>query len=758
MPGTPQSSSALPNGRSSRLGWLALLPFSIFVASFMLVRAPLPIDVVQPWAPSIGVELAFRIDGLALLLLILISGVGSAVFLYAAGYMRDDPNRRRLFGLLVVFMLAMVGCVTASNLLLLFVFWELTSITSFLLVGYKHEYEASRKSAQQALVVTGSGGLVLLVGIILLGQAAGTYAIPELIATAPRWRDQPEVTAGVVCVLLGAFTKSAQFPFHFWLPNAMAAPTPVSAYLHSATMVKLGVYLLARLHPAFSEMGVWQSALVGAGAFTAFWAMVLTIRERDLKRILAWSTVAALGTLVMLIGLPGEGAATAVAAFLLAHALYKAPLFFVAGNIDAATGTRNIDELPALAPRMPITAVAALLAAISMAGLPLSFGFVAKDIIKLAKADADVYTWVAWSGVFVGAASVAAAGVAAIRVFWRRNARAIEPSVREVSWTMLAPPIMVGAVGIVLGLMPWLAEPLIAAAAVAMHPESVLSAIEVTPEDPGWGAVALTIGLGVVIFAFWDRLHAAQTHVLRPHMLSPIVLYEAFLRVIPRLAGASTRWIQHGRLVGYVELTLAGILIPLAAATWVYADPVWPAFTTPSIPVVAASIALVLAAGAVCMVRDSFVLLLSSGIAGLASAVLFIFLGAPDVAFTQLAVEVAFVVVIAAALLRVRRIDREEDETSLRRAVAPRVILSLAAGGLVAVLTALAVAQSSDPALTRYFAETSVPQAHGRNVVNVILVDFRAVDTLGEISVVLVTFLAVLPLFSLLSRRQRRSP
>jgi multicomponent Na+:H+ antiporter subunit A len=757
MPGTSQPSLNHPARRTSRLGWLALLPFGILVACLSLVRAPLPIDLVEPWVPSLGVELAFRIDGLSLLMLVLITGVGAAVFLYAAGYMAEDPKRRRLFGLLVFFMLAMIGCVTASNLLLLFVFWELTSITSFLLVGYKHEYEASRKSAQQALLVTGTGGLILLVGIILLGQAAGTYAIPEFVATAPRWRDHPQVTAGLLCVLLGAFTKSAQFPFHFWLPNAMAAPTPVSAYLHSATMVKLGVYLLARLHPAFSPMTLWQLSLVSAGAFTSVWAMVHTVRERDLKRILAWSTVAALGTLVMVIGLPGEGAATAAAAFLLAHALYKAPLFFVAGNIDIATGTRDIDELPALAPRMPVTAAAALMAATSMAGLPLSFGFVAKDIIKLAKAEADVYTWVAWSGVFVGAVSVAAAGVAAIRVFWHGNRNVLAPSVREVPWTMLAPALTIGALGIVLGLAPWLAQPLIAASAVAMHPESVLSMIDVTPDSQGWGAVALTGALGATIFRFWDRLHVAQARVLRRHLLSSVVLYETFVSWIPKVAGASTRWLQHGRVVGYVELTLAGILVPLAVATWVYAEPVWPAFATPSVPVVGATIALMVAAAAVCVVHDSFVLLLSSGLAGLASAVLFVFAGAPDVAFTQFAVEVAFVVVIASALLRVRRIDRNEDETLLRCARAPRAILALGAGALVAALTALAVAGSSDPALTRYFSELSVPQAHGRNVVNVILVDFRAVDTLGEISVVFVTFLATLPLFSLLQRGHRRT-
>lgn len=731
------------------------------VASLILVGVPLPIAWAYPWVPSLGVDLAFWLDGLALQMVALITGIGSAVLLYAAGYMGQDPKRRRLFAMLLLFMFAKIGCVTASNLVLLFVFWELTSMTSFLLVGFRHEREASRRSAQQALLVTGAGGLFLLAGIILLGQAAGTYAIPEIVATAPAWRDRPSVTAAIACLLVGAYTKSAQFPFHFWLPNAMAAPTPVSAYLHSATMVKLGIYLLARLHPAFSDMDFWQLSLLTAGSFTSVWAMVLTLRERDLKRILAWSTVAGLGTLVMLIGLPGEGAATAVAAFLLAHALYKAPLFFVAGNVEAATGTRDIDKLPALARRMPITAAAALMASASMAGLPVSFGFVAKDIIKLAKTDADIYLWVGWSGTFVGAVSVAAAGVAAVRVFWHRGGPSIMATVREVPWTMHVPTFTIAALGIVLGLAPWLAEPLIASSAVAMHPQSAITAVDVHPGDTGWGAVALTLGVGAAIFVFWDRLHAALERladVLRPYALTTTALYATLLRAVPRLAGASTRRLQHGRVVGYVELTLGGVVAAMTVTVWAYAEPIWPAFTPPTIPVAGAVAALVMAAVAVCVVRDSFVLLLSSGLAGLASALIFLFLGAPDVAFTQFTVEVAFVVVIAATLLRVRRTDHGQHVSFLRRKRIPHALLALAAGGIVAVLVALAVATPSDAALPRFFGEASVPEAHGRNLVNVILVDFRAVDTLGEVSVVLVTLLAALPLFALLRQRERGNP
>jgi len=280
--------------RPSRLMLLALVPMAGFVLCLRsLAAGDIPWEIEWTWIPSLGVDLGLRVDGLSLQFLLLITGIGALVFLYAASYMASDARRVRLFALLSVFMAAMIGCVTADNLVALFVFWELTSLTSFLLVGFKHEYEASRAAARQALMVTGGGGLVLLAGIVLIGEAAGTYSIQSLIRASPDLLAHPSIPMALAFVFVGAFTKSAQWPFHFWLPNAMAAPTPVSAYLHSATMVKLGVYLLARLKPAFGEHWLWEPALVSVGALTAAWAMLLALRERDMKRILAWSTVSA---------------------------------------------------------------------------------------------------------------------------------------------------------------------------------------------------------------------------------------------------------------------------------------------------------------------------------------------------------------------------------------------------------------------------------------------------------------------------------
>jgi multicomponent Na+:H+ antiporter subunit A len=310
--------------------WVALLPLALFSGlAWGLLHFELPWRADLAWVPSLGVSLAFRVDGLSAQMLALITGIGTLVFVYASGYLAHEARRGRLLGVLLLFMLAMIGAVTADNLIVLFLFWEL-----ILLVGFKHDDVHARAAARQALLVTLGGGLALLGGFVLLAHIAGTWSLSGVLAAGPVLFSDPLLPLAVVLVMIGAFTKSAQFPFHFWLPNAMSAPTPVSAYLHSATMVKLGIYLLARFDAAFNHLALWEASLTVVGTITAVWGAVLALRERDLKRILARTTVSALGTLTLLIGLPTPGAGLAVAAFLFAHALYKAPLFMVAGNID----------------------------------------------------------------------------------------------------------------------------------------------------------------------------------------------------------------------------------------------------------------------------------------------------------------------------------------------------------------------------------------------------------------------------------------
>ncbi|MGG2476306.1 proton-conducting transporter membrane subunit, partial [Rhizobium sp. BR5] len=341
------------------------------------------------WVPSFNLSFSWFIDGLSLTFALLITGIGMLIVLYAGGYMKGHPQQGRFLSFLLLFMGAMLGVVVSDSLLMLFVYWELTSITSFLLIGFDHTRPASRRAALQALVVTGGGGLLLLAGLIFIWDISGITQLSMLVRGGDVLRDSPFYLAALLLVLGGAFTKSAQFPFHFWLPNAMEAPTPVSAYLHSATMVKAGVYLLMRLNPVLGDTAAWQILLPFFGGLTMLTGALLAVRQTDLKLMLAYTTVSSLGLLVMLTGFGSEHAIEAAVLYLVAHSLFKGALFMVAGIIDHETGTRDVTKLGGLRKAMPITFAAALAAAISMAGLPPFFGFLAKEEIYYALAHAN---------------------------------------------------------------------------------------------------------------------------------------------------------------------------------------------------------------------------------------------------------------------------------------------------------------------------------------------------------------------------------
>ena len=732
--------------------WLAAIPFSFFLAlAWGLTRFPLPWHFDAEWVPSLAISLAFRIDGLSAQMLALITGIGTGIFVYASGYLAHEPRRGRLFLVLLLFMLAMIGAVTADNLILLFLFWELTSLTSFLLVGFNHEDTHARAAARQALLVTMGGGLALLGGMLLLGQMAGTWSLSGIVTAGPTLATDPRLPYALVLVLLGAFTKSAQFPFHFWLPNAMSAPTPVSAYLHSATMVKLGIYLMARLDPAFNNLLLWETMLIGVGTFTAVWAAVMALRERDLKRILAYSTVSALGTLTLLIGLPSPDAGLAVVAFLFAHALYKAPLFMVGGNIDHATGTRIIDHLMGLRRAMPWTAAAAVLAGLSMAGLPLSFGFVAKDLISIAKAESEVIALVSYATVLVNAIAIAVAGVAAVRVFWGPP----EPThgqVREVSWRMFIPPLVIVLLAVEFDFFPTFADPLLIEAARSISPQ--LGQVDL---DASYNfnillsATGITAVIGLLFFLSWDHLHKALHRLHWLDRYGPAALYEYLLHGLSRVAAWQTRRMQHGRLSGYLRLTLAAFLV-MGAGTWALTDTRMALYTEWPPQAWAWTVACVLmvtGASAALFLRERLALLMASGLVGYGSAALFLFAGAPDLAFTQFAVETVLVVVAASVLPRYGPTPKQQQPWRLSN-----LALAGSAGvGTFFILAHLA-ALPVHPELAEWFAKHSLAEAHGRNVVNVIIVDFRALDTLGEIAVVAFSLLAAVPLLAGLKKRR----
>jgi multicomponent Na+:H+ antiporter subunit A len=738
--------------------WVALLPLALFaLLSWGLITEPLPWQLRLEWIPSLDIGLDWRIDALSAQFLVLITGIGTLVFVYASGYLAHTRHAGRFYGVMLLFMAAMIGAVSADNLLVLFLCWELTSLTSFFLVGFNHTSEQARTAARQALFITLGGGLALLAGLILLAQIADTWSLQAIVASGPEIADDPRFPAALMLVFIGCFTKSAQFPFHFWLPNAMSAPTPASAYLHSATMVKLGIYLLARLDPAFNELLLWEVTLIGIGTITAVWAAILALRERDLKRILARSTVSALGTLVLLIGLPTEQAAVAVVAFLYAHALYKAPLFFVAGNIDHATGTRSIDHLMGLRRYMPVTTVAAVLASLSMAGLPLSFGYLAKGVVSAAKSETELVLIVSYGLLFVNAIAVAVAAVAAIRVFWGPVNPSFE-KVKEVSWRMLLPPLLIAAIGLEFEFLPTVADPLLVDAARVIAPGSDIDRLVADhPSESVLTATELTLFVGLLLFLFWERLHRMLSGMAHMDRFGPGAQFDRLLNGLSRVAALHTKTLQHGNLAGYMRFTVAAI-VAMALAAWLSAHPQGAALGALSLPdderlwaLGGAAVFVVAGALAAPFLYDRLALLMTIGVVGYGSAVFFLFAGAPDVAFTQLMVETVLVVVAAAVLSHYGKPTRYPEPRLIN------AVIAIAAGAGTFVLLIHLFSLPADISLAEWFAEHSLTEAYGRNVVNVVLVDFRAFDTFGEIAVVAFSALAAWPLLRKL-RKHRGAP
>ena len=718
------------------------------------------------WLPELGVDLDFAVDGLGLLFALLITGIGAFILLFAGEYMRGYPQRGRFTLFLVGFMLAMLGVVTADNLIALFVFWELTTLTSFLLIGYSHENAAARRAALQGLLVTGAGALAMLAGFVVLGQAAGTFSLRELLADPPALAGDPRYASIVVLILLGAFTKSAQFPFHFWLPNAMAAPTPVSAFLHSATMVKAGVFLLARLTPVLGGTALWTETLTAVGAVTAVYSAFVALGKTDLKQVLAYTTVMALGVCVMFLGLPPPAEAgapwpgiRAALAFLVAHALYKAALFLVAGTIEKSTGTRDLTALGGLAKAMPITFAAAVAASVSMAGAPPSIGFIGKELVYSAALLPAADAWTAWAAFLAAAPVATVAMVLSIKPFLGRRPAFPRP-VREGHWALWCGPAALGALGVAWGLAPgFVFTRLILPAEAAVS--GYRPRLDHVPWHSTGDALALSLAtLTVAALVFWQR--AAATRALaRLARLVPVTgdrAYDAAMRGIAALAERQTRLLQSGIQRRYLLIVFATLGLSLAVTLWLK-DAVVRPVRLPDATFLDWSIAALVAASALVTIRTRSRLLAicALGVVGISTALIFLVFGALDVAMTQLIVETLVTVIVAIVLLKLPGFRNEiwpSARTQLRDGAVALTV------GVSITLALLAVTESApQPTLREYFERTAVPGAHGRNIVNVILVDFRALDTLGEITVLAIAGAAV---FALLlpgaPRRERAAP
>ncbi|HWG93366.1 MAG TPA: Na+/H+ antiporter subunit A [Mycobacteriales bacterium] len=707
------------------------------------------------WVPGLDMSLDLRLDALSLLLVTLVAGVGTLVFAYCAHYFgREEKGVGRFAAVLTGFAGAMLGLVLADDVLLLYVFWELTSVTSFLLIGYSDEEEESRRAAVQALLVTTLGGLVMLLGLIVLAIEAGTYRLSEILADPP---SGPATSVALVLVLVGAFTKSAQVPFHPWLPAAMAAPTPVSAYLHAAAMVKAGVYLVARFAPAFAAVAVWRPLVITVGLATMLVGGWRALRQTDLKRLLAFGTVSQLGFLFVLVGAGTREAALAGAAVLLAHGLFKACLFLSVGVIDHETGTRDVRVLSGLSRTMPVLFVSATTAAASMAAVPPLFGFIAKEAAYEAFLHGDGWDLLTLAGLFLGSVLT---GAYSARFVW--GAFATKPGCRDTelhhapSAGFLAPVVLLAMTTVLLGLVPFVADPLVQAyaASYADEPEPYHLAL--------WHGVnaalllsAMTLGAAAFLFLGRERVRALQRSAHRVlGRVDADRAYDRSLRGVDRLAVRATGAVQTGSLplyLGIVLLTLVALPgTALLLDTRITDD--LRAWDTPLQLVVG----VVVAAAAVATARAQrrFTAVLYLGGVGYGVAVLFVLQGGPDLALTQFLVETLTLVLFVFVL---RRLPSTFSRRRLRLSQGVRLGVSLGVGAFVTAAVLVSTQARTGPPASQAYLEQSLPEGGGKNVVNVILVDFRGFDTLGEITVLVVAAMGIASLV-LAGRRRAGLP
>ena len=750
--------------RLGRRGFLllALVPASALVWALLRTR-----DVMRgrepsehaAWVPQLDMALDFRLDTLSWLMVLLVTGVGTLVLVYSAGYFSSRAaGLGRFAGVLMAFAGSMLGLVTTDDVLLLYVFWELTTVTSYLLIGHYSDRKASRRAAMQAIVVTTFGGLAMLVGLITLAESVGTYRVSEIIADPP---SGTAVTVAVVLVLVGALTKSALVPFHFWLPSAMAAPTPVSAYLHAAAMVKAGVYLVARFAPGFADVGAWRAIVLAVGAWTLVHGGYRALRQYDLKLVLAFGTVSQLGLLVLLVGSGSQAAALAGLAMVGAHAMFKASLFLVVGVVDAATGSRDLRRLDGLARSLPVTATIGALATASMIGLPPFAGYVAKEAaLEALWHDGGTAAGVAvLVAMVVGSALTVAYGLR----FWFG---AFGPAVRGAvplpapddgvwpplqvsrpSLLLVAPAAVLALLGLAAALVPGFGEDLLSphAAGYAGEPGHLTLWAGV---GPAFWLTLVVLGVGGLLFAQRVRVEGWQHRI--PVRADADLLYRRMMRRLDDLAADVTSVTQRGSLPFYLG-TILLVLVALEAGS-LLADPpdveAWRVWDTP-----VQAIAGLLTAGSAVLAaraRRRLKAVILASVSGYGMAALFLLHGAPDLALTQVLVETITLVVLVLVL---RRLPPYFSVRPLAASRWVRLAIGLAAGLVVGAMAVLAPAARTAPPVSVDFPEEAYVYGGGRNVVNVTLVDIRAWDTMGEISVLLVAATGVASLIFL----QRRS-
>jgi len=692
------------------------------------------------WLPTLGLNVNFMLDGLGFLFALMILGIGLLIILYARFYLSKSDPMGNFYTYLLLFQGAMVGIVLSDNILLLLIFWELTSLSSFLLIGYWRHLPEGRQGARMALTVTGMGGLAMIGGMLILGNIAGSYDISVILTQGEAIRSHDLYVPALVLILLGAFTKSAQFPFHFWLPHAMAAPTPVSAYLHSATMVKAGLFLMARLWPVLSGTPEWFWLVAGAGLITMILGAVIALFKDDLKALLAFSTVSHLGLITMLLGLGTEYAAKAAVFHIMNHATFKAALFMTAGIVDHEAHTRNIRLLGGLRKLMPVTFAIGTIGALSMAGIPLFNGFLSKEMMLEAAWDTGTYfaIFATLGAVF----SVAYSFRFIVHTFFGPVRDDYPSAPHDPGFGMWVSPAILAVMVVVIGLFPQQTVgpfvEVVAGAVTGGHPHVHLALWHGV--TPALIMSAIAVGGGLLLLSMQRGLAPMWDRAPRPEA-------KAIFDTIVEGAAGFARWLTDALHNGSISRYLAIFTVTvLAYGTWAFFGGTFTSGTRPLLPVgpveaIFFLLLVVATAGLVNVHRSRFRALIVISICGLVVSMMFVRFSAPDLALTQLTVEVVTVILLLLALNYLPKQSPILSSTPMR--LRDGAIALAAGGGAGALAYAILTRDMSLPSISEYHVANSYIGGGGNNVVNVILVDFRGFDTMGEIVVLGIAALVI---------------
>lgn len=728
------------------LGIVQAFFFVFFFSKISAITTGNGILAVVHWIPQLGLNIELLLNGLSLVFALLITGIGALVFLYASVYMKSYGGTEKFYFYLFLFAGAMLGLVLSANLIQLFVFWELTSFLSFLLISFFHKKSRARKAAFQSLFVTALGGLLLLSGILLLGSVVDSYSVADWLKGSQALKSSKLYLPGLLLILAGAFTKSAQFPFHFWLPGAMQAPTPVSAYLHSATMVKAGVFLLALLNPVLGETFEWTYIITLVGIITFFLGAYFSITQTDLKDILAYTTISSLGILVLLIGIDTTLSIKAAMLFLFVHAFYKAALFMVAGFIDKKTGTRELSKLGGLYKHMPITFIISVLALLSMAGLPPTLGFLGKELIYEAKMQSPgIASLVLILGVGGNTLMVAVSMYFMFKVFLgKQGAYPKQPN--EKGCLFLLGPGVLTLLSLFLGLWPEVFGDILV--------EPALSSIQEEAIDVklklwhGFNDVfllsMLTVVLGMVIFII--ALKKKQFLIKWRNINNRIFfikftdIFSQSLRGFLIFSERNTKRLQHG----YHRFYILTVILFTSVLLWfqVYVTRSWVLDSQFSLtPLYISGLVVIIAFSALfaAIARSRIATIISMGVTGYGISLIYLYYSAVDLAITQILVETLIVVMFVLVLQRLPHFATMSSKLTRVR----DLIIALIFGSVMTVMALKSLHVEFSNSISDMMLENSFVKGYGKNVVNVILVDFRALDTLGEVTVLIIAAMGV---------------